>query len=235
MKFCMTAAVAASIVLAVACPAIAAETSGTAAAAPASDGKMVPLQLSLPKPMFVGTPKNIKVENLEAPGQTRTPVMIPEGAKNIALKKPVTASDKEPTIGTLDQITDGDKEAAEGSFVELGTGPQWVQIDLKEKSNIYAVAVWHYHQQARVYNDVIVKISDDPDFIENVTTVYNNDHDNSAKQGVGKDKSYIETNEGRVIDAKGAKGRYVRLYSNGNTSNEMNHYIEVEVYGTPAK
>jgi len=23
----------------------------------------------------------------------------------------------------------------------------------------------------------------------------------------------------------------VRLYSNGNTSNEMNHYIEVEVYG----
>ena len=27
------------------------------------------------------------------------------------------------------------------------------------------------------------------------------------------------------------KGRYVRLYSNGNTSNDTNHYIEVEVYG----
>jgi hypothetical protein len=23
----------------------------------------------------------------------------------------------------------------------------------------------------------------------------------------------------------------VRLYSNGNTANDMNHYIEVEVYG----
>jgi len=27
------------------------------------------------------------------------------------------------------------------------------------------------------------------------------------------------------------KGRYVRLYSNGNTTNKMNHYIEVEVFG----
>ena len=45
---------------------------------------------------------------------------------------------------------------------------------------------------------------------------------------------WIETNEGRLIDAKGVKGRYVRLYSNGNTSNDMNHYIEIEVYGRPA-
>jgi hypothetical protein len=27
----------------------------------------------------------------------------------------------------------------------------------------------------------------------------------------------------------------VRLYSSGNTSNDLNHYVEVEVYGTPAK
>ena len=39
----------------------------------------------------------------------------------------------------------------------------------------------------------------------------------------------------RVIDAKGTKARYVRLWSNGNTSNDMNHYCEVQVYGTPAK
>ena len=40
---------------------------------------------------------------------------------------------------------------------------------------------------------------------------------------------------GRVVDAKGTKARYVRLWSNGNTSNDMNHYCEVEVFGTPAK
>jgi len=31
-----------------------------------------------------------------------------------------------------------------------------------------------------------------------------------------------------------AKGRYVRLYSKGNTTNKLNHYIEVEVFGKPA-
>jgi hypothetical protein len=34
-----------------------------------------------------------------------------------------------------------------------------------------------------------------------------------------------------LVDAKGAKGRYVRLHSQGNTSNDSNHYIEVEVHG----
>jgi hypothetical protein len=29
------------------------------------------------------------------------------------------------------------------------------------------------------------------------------------------------------------KGRYVRLYSNGNTTNDLNHYVEVEVHGSP--
>jgi hypothetical protein len=38
-----------------------------------------------------------------------------------------------------------------------------------------------------------------------------------------------------LIEGKGATGRYVRLYSNGNTSDELNHYIEVEVFGQPAK
>ena len=48
---------------------------------------------------------------------------------------------------------------------------------------------------------------------------------------MGKNYEYVETNEGRLIDCRGVKARYVRLYSDGNTSNDMNHYIEVEVYG----
>lgn len=220
-------------------PLVAQETTGSAEKAPAAGaaaGGMSPLKIDLPKPMFVGTPKNIKVENLDpTTGKQREAFLVPAGVTNISAKKEVTASDEQPTIGELEQVTDGDKEAADGSFVELGPGVQWVQIDLKEKHEIYAVVLWHYHQQARVYHDVIVRVADDPDFITNVQTVYNNDHDNSAKLGVGQDKSYIETNEGRLIDAKGVKGRYLRCYSNGNTSNQMNHYIEVEAYGKPAK
>jgi hypothetical protein len=82
--------------------------------------------------------------------------------------------------------------------------------------------------------DVIVQISEDPDFIDGVTTVFNNDMDNSAGLGVGADMHYVETYFGEVFDARGLRGRYVRLYSNGNTANESNHCIEVEVYGRPS-
>jgi hypothetical protein len=195
---------------------------------------MKPLPIVLPKAMFMGTPKDIKTDNLEKiTGKKRPPFLAPEGAINVAFEKRVSASDEDPIIGEIEMITDGDKEAPEGSFVEFGWGPQWVQIDLGEVSEIYAILVWHYHAEARVYRDVIVRLSDDEDFISNVRTVFNNDHDNSSGLGVGKEKEYIETDEGKLFDAKSAKSRYVRLYSNGSTSSDVNHCIEVEVWGKP--
>ena len=132
-------------------------------------------------------------------------------------------------------INDGEKNGGDGFFVELGPQPQWVQIDLGAKYALHAILAWHYHSQARIYHDVIVQVSDDPNFKTGVTTVFNNDHDNTSKLGAGKDKEYIEVAEGKLIDPKGAAGRYVRLYSNGNTTNDLTHYVEVEVFGTPAK
>ena len=194
------------------------------------------LKLTLPKPMFIGTPTNIKSPNLETvTGKSRGPFMVPAGTKLLSLKRPVTSSDKQPVIGELDMITDGDKDGGDGYFVELGPSKQWVQIDLGSSFALHAILAWHYHSQARVYRDVVVQVSDDKDFLKNVTTVFNNDHDNTSGLGIGKDKEYIEVAEGRLFDPKGVKGRYVRLYSNGNTSNDLNHYVEVEVYGTPAK
>ena len=195
-------------------------------------GDLVPLKIKLPKPLFIGTPRSIRTPNLEKiTGKKRPPFLAPKGTKNVALKKAVAASDEEPIIGELEMVTDGDKEGADGSFVEFGPGRQHVQIDLGKVYEMYAIVVWHYHAQARVYYDMVVSVADDPDFIKGVKTVFNNDHDNSSGLGVGKQKEYIEVNEGRLIDTKGVRGRYVRLYSNGSTSNEMNHYIEVEVYG----
>jgi len=109
-----------------------------------------------------------------------------------------------------------------------------VTIDLEEPCEIYAILLWHWHMQARVYFDVVVQIADDADFITNVRTVFNNDIDNSAGLGVGSDRHYVETHEGKLIDVKGRRARYVRLYSNGNQANELNHYTEVEVWGRPA-
>jgi len=208
-------------------------------AAAANTAGMVPIDIKLPKPMFVGTPQDTKVPNLEKPlGKARPPFLAPEGTTNVALGKPVSSSDEEPIIGEIEMITDGDKEAADGSYVELGPFVQHVTIDLEAMYHIYAIVVWHYHKQARVYFDVVVQVADDPDFITNVRTVFNNDIDNSAGLGVGKDMHYTETNEGKLIDVLSQgdiKARYVRLYSNGNTSNDLNHYIEVEVYGKPVK
>ena len=82
---------------------------------------------------------------------------------------------------------------------------------------------------------MVVQTADDKDFITNVRTLFNNDHDNSAGLGLGQDKEFWDTYEGKLIDAAGAKSRYVRLYSNGSTADDQNHYTEVEVYGLPAK
>lgn len=194
------------------------------------------LKLKLPKPMFIGTPTNIKSPNLEAvTGKSRPPFMVPVGTKLLSLKRPVTSSDSAPVIGELDMVTDGEKEGGDGYFIELGPGKQWVQIDLGASYALYAIVAWHYHSQARVYRDVVVQVCDNKDFVKGVQTIFNNDHDNSSGLGVGKDKEYIEVAEGKLFDPKGVKGRYVRMYSNGNTTNDLNHYVEIEVYGTPAK
>ncbi len=198
----------------------------------------VALPITLPEAKFVGTPASMEgVTNLEPPlGDARPPLLAPKGATNVALHKPVTTTSMEPILGTLDMITDGDKEAVEGSQVELDPMVQSITIDLEAEYELYAVLCWHYHQQERVYFDVIVQVSNDPDFIES-KTFFNNDNDNSAGQGMGSNKNYVETNEGKLIDLVGQNvtGRYVRLYSNGNNQNDLNHYLEVEVYGRPVQ
>jgi len=207
------------------------------ASTPVPEEQLVPLEIKLPRAQIIGTPKNIPpASTLEKfVEKNRPPFMVPEGTALLSSGKKVTSSDMAPIIGNLNLITDGDKETTDGSFVELGFGKQWVQIDLGEPAALYALVVWHFHGEMCVYHDVVIQVADDADFIENVRTVYNNDFDNSSGLGVGKDLEYFEDYRGRLIDAKGVTGRYVRLYSNGNTSNDRNHYVEVEVYGKPAK
>jgi hypothetical protein len=196
---------------------------------------MVPLKTDLPPPLFVGTPVPISLPNLEPKHEGKRPdFMVPAGSVNLAKGKKVTSSDTDPVGGSLDLVTDGDKAGDEGSWVELNPGQQWVQIDLGVEANISAVLVWHFHQEARVYLDVVAQISDDPTFKTGVTTIFNNDANNDLGFGAGKDYAYIETFEGKLMDAHATKGRYVRLYSKGNTTNKLNHYIEVEVWGKPA-
>jgi hypothetical protein len=198
--------------------------------------KLAPIPVELPHPLFEGTPEPPNVPNLEKPlGKPRPPFLAPAGSTNVARGKAVSSSDPEPVIGNLEMITDGVKTGRDGSYVELKPGVQNIVIDLESKHTIYAILVWHYHKEARVYDDVIVQVADDPDFISNVQTLFNNDSDNAAGFGIGKDRRYVETSEGKLIDAKGVESRYVRLISNGSDKTQANHYVEVEVFGRPLK
>ena len=212
-------------------PEVAAKVEEAAKAA----GDLVAIPLELPKPMFQGTPQNIQVEKLEQPtGKARPAFLAPAGVELISRNKPVKhVSDEFPLFGELEMIVDGDKEATDDCLVELGSDKQGIQIDLQDEYEIYAIVVWHFHKTARVYFDVAVQVSTDEDFV-NAKTVFNNDLDNTLGLGVGQDWHYVETNEGRLFDAKGVKGRYVRLYSNGNNQNDLSHYVEVEVFGKKA-
>lgn len=217
----------------------AATSAAPAAAAPAGD--LEEITPKWPKPMFVGTPVPADpLPNLEKPHDPVLSFKAPKGSTNVAKGKKVTSSDTAiiipvPGPDALKLLTDDDADSSDGCFVELAPGPQWVQVDLEGEFNIHNVVCWHFHRQAVIVKSVVVQISDDPEFKNGVTTVYNSDIDNSVGQGKGNDPVWIQTNHGRIFDGKGTKGRYVRLWSNGNTMDDFNRYIEISVYATPAK
>ena len=216
-------------VLAVACGAMA---SLRAADAAATEG----LKLNLPAHTLKGTPEDLPIgPNVEPPSDVApTPLPVPKGVTNVAFGKPVTAS-APPFLGDLKQITDGKKEAFDDDAVEFKKGTQWVQVDLGQSFAIYAVAMWHDHRYVQSMRDVIVQVSDDPEFKTGVTTLYNNDSDNSSGLGVGTDREYFEMQWGRVAPGKGVKARYVRGYTKGSHLSALNCWQEIEVYALPAK
>lgn len=145
---------------------------------------------------------------------------------NLALNKPVTGS---IAIQNAAYITNGDKNTA--NFAGQESDPQWVRIDLGQSYSIGQIKVWHYFGDGRTYRDVIVQVSNSSTFSSGVTTVFNNDANNSAGQGVGSDAEYAETSAGKTITFSPVSARYVRLWINGSSSNQWNHYVEVEVFG----
>ncbi len=86
-------------------------------------------------------------------------------------------------MGQLSQITDGKKEAFDFDCVEMKKGLQWVQVDLGHPYTIEAIAIWHDHRYTQLMHDVIVQVADDPLFQKGVTTLFNNDRDNSSGLG----------------------------------------------------
>lgn len=180
-----------------------------------------------------------KVENIDPLWHMKSPpqLMVPEGTANIALGRPVTLSGQGALIGEPAMVTDGDKDYGRDHAVELAGGPQWAQVDLGEGATIQAIALWlgDLVQTPRAYYDVIVRLSDDAHFVSGVTTLFNNDHDDSSGLGKGTDYAYIDDYKGKLIDARGVRARYVRVHANGGTAGPESHFTEIEVWGTRGK
>jgi len=195
----------------------------------------VAIKFELPAPHSSGTPKEIKSPNLEpdpGPGKYRPAIMVDAAyAKKLTTEETKVTTSEEAVTGDNEYVVDGDKTPDATCMLQLPGGLQWVQLDLGAQYVISAVCVWHDQGDERVYKDVVMQVSDDAKFAAGVKTIFNNDHDNSAGLGAGKDKEYRERNDGRPVDAKLVKGRYVRVYSNGSTSEPVNNYIEIEVFG----
>ncbi len=193
-----------------------------------------PLPLQLPLPTLKGTPDDLPTgPNVEkVPDKPRPAFMAPKGVKNVAVGKKVTSSVEKLYTGTLPQITDGKKEAYDEQVVEMRKGTQWVQIDLEKEYPIYAIVIWHDHRWLQVFHDIVVQTAADAEFTKNVKTIFNNDYDNSSGLGIGTDKEYFENHEGKLIDTKGVKARYLRFYSKGSSLSAYNVYQEIEVYAT---
>ena len=164
---------------------------------------------------------------------------LPTGANNLAAGKPVSSSDRNPIIGRLEQLTDGDRGSLfddEGHYVEIRDGKEWIQVDLGADAVINAVWLWYRHpiEAYDVPNDVIVQIWSTSNFPHNGSTVFNSDSDNTLGLGAGHDRPFATSRFGKLIRLEGLNGRYVRIWGNGSYR-QSNKFVEVEVYGIPAE
>ena len=157
-----------------------------------------------------------------------TTTTLASPSTNVALNKAVTASGPfyNGTSGAI--VVDGNKDTA--GWADVGPNAQWVQVDLGQTYGLSRLRLWHYYGDARTYNDVIVQVSDSPDFSTR-TTVFNNDSDNSSGQGVGTDAPYAETAAGKeILFSSGVRGRYIRTWVNGSNVNASGHFVELEAW-----
>lgn len=206
---------------------------------PIGKDSLEPLILKLPGAAFKGTPKNIETNTYTEPydpDKIRPALMVPHGLKNLARNAKATSSDKGISDSLLVKVNDGDKEPSEQSIIFLRKGVQWVQFDLgAEPSDLFVIVIWHAHNVPKVYHSVVVQASNDGDFLKGVHTLFNNDQENKCGLGAGTDREYFESFQGKLIDAKGTRARFVRCYSQGSTESKLNEYTEVEIYGRPAR
>jgi len=143
------------------------------------------------------------------------PVIGSDEPENLAFEMPVTMSGGAGQ-GAAVMLTDGNTE----TDPYLG-GPAWVQIDLEEEVQIDTIKLWHYYGDGRTYHENKVALSDKGDFLGEEIVIFDTENG---------DEEYPETAEGKTITFDPVSVQYIRAWVNGSTSNEWNHWIELQAF-----
>lgn len=148
---------------------------------------------------------------------------------NYAKNKVITSNG---TLSNPRYATDGVSNNQQ-QLTSIGTGLKYMTIDLGKQISLGQIKIVRNISGPRTYKDLIVQSSKTADFSSGVTTVFNNDKDNSAGLGIGLDAEYVEVAEGRTISCTTSDVRYIRVYSNGSNVDADNQFAEVEALGYP--
>ena len=101
-------------------------------------------------------------------------------------------------IGQDERLFDGVIDSASPNHINVGDHRRFIVIDLGDTYMVDGLNVWRYYRDVRQYRDVVYQLSTVSNFSSDVTTVFNNDADNSAGQGAGSDPEYRELPEGQA-------------------------------------
>lgn len=171
--------------------------------------------------------------------------VVMETTINVAKNKSVTSNGTASNNVPLSILTDGVTARDQYALIGVSTGPKWVQVDLGQAYGIKKINIrndWGASADTyRTGRDHVVQVSNDPNFATGVTTVFNNDQDNSSGLGVGTDAEYQEPADGSgktITLSSTINARYVRFSANGHvrvnqTYNAVNTPVEIEVYADP--
>ncbi len=198
---------------------------------PANGSAMIDVNKTADTDITVSAPYVI-IRGLMLKGAKADGIRLVNGAHHVVIENN-DISDWGSPIQFGGYATDGDKSSNNVATIPYG-GPQWMQIDLGTSQDVTKVSLWHYWADSRTYHDVIVQVAEDAFFGSGVTTVFNNDTDNSSKLGAGSDAEYIESSAGKTIIFPPVRARYVRFWSNGyirpGGAGGNATYAEVEAY-----
>jgi hypothetical protein len=161
---------------------------------------------------------------------TSVNVTVDNSNINLLSGKIATTNSSNNNPNVLGLITDGDKTLT--NIADLNTGAVYIQYDLGASYNVDDVKLWHYYGDPRSYHDVLVELSNSSTFATGNTIVFNDDTNNSLGLGTGTDTEYAESSAGSNISFSAVNARYIRIYSNGSSSNTANHYVEAEAYAS---